>query len=60
MTRGEMIEADPSIANPDHTQRRVVSDVGLCAELSPFIEGPNLIAAGRVDMGLSANVVTRR
>ena len=55
-----MIEADPSIANPDHTQRRVVSDVGLCAELSPFIEGPNLIAAGRVDMAISANVVTRR
>ena len=60
LARRKMIEADPSIANPDHTQRRVVSDVGLCAELSPFIEGPNLIAAGRVDMAISANVVTRR
>src|SRR5262245_31744055 len=45
-----MIEPDPSIANPDHTWRHVVSDVGLCPKLSPFIEDLNLIAAGQLSL----------
>jgi len=43
-----MIEADPAIANPDCTRRHVVSDMGLCPELSPFIEDPDLITAGQL------------
>src|SRR6516225_4945995 len=55
MTRGEMIDADPSIANPGRTRRCVVSDVGLCPELSPFIEGPNLVASVLSDQPRCAN-----
>jgi hypothetical protein len=46
--RCEVIEPDPSIANPDRTRRHVVSDVGLCPELSPLIEDLNPITAGQL------------
>jgi hypothetical protein len=40
-----MIEADPSIANPDHTRRHIVGDVRLCPKLSPLIVNLDLITA---------------
>ena len=51
-----MIEPDPSIANPDHTWRHVVGDVGLCPKLSPLVVNLDRITAGQpsrysVDLG---------
>jgi hypothetical protein len=43
-----MIEADPSVANPDHTPRHIVGDVCLCPKLSPFIIDLDPITAGQL------------
>ena len=42
----EVIEPDPSIANPDHTWAHVVSNVGLCPKLSPLIVNLDRITVG--------------
>src|SRR5215468_4125034 len=63
IARCEMVEPDPSIANPDHTRRNVVGDVSLCPELSPLIVNPSPIATGQlsrfsVDLGyVSAGLI---
>jgi hypothetical protein len=44
----EMIEANPSIANPDHTWRHVVGDVRLCPKLSPLIVNLDRITTGQL------------
>jgi len=49
-----MIEADPSITNPDHTWRHILGDVGLCPKLSPCIVNLDLVATGymsRISVG---------
>ena len=41
-----MIEADPSIVDPDHTWWHVVGDVRLCPKLSPLIVDLDRITVG--------------
>jgi len=43
-----MIEADPSIVDPDHTWWHVVGDVRLCPKLSPLIVDLDRITAGQL------------
>jgi hypothetical protein len=56
IARCEMIEPDPSIANPDHARWHVVGDMRLCPKLSPLIVNLDPITAGQltricVDLG---------
>jgi hypothetical protein len=48
IARCEVIEPDPSIANPDHTWRHVVSDVGPCSKLSPLVVDLDRITVGKL------------
>src|SRR5262249_29160428 len=48
IARCEMIETDPSIANPDYTCWHVVSDMRLCPKLSPLVVNLDGITAGQL------------
>ena len=48
IARCEMIEADPSIANPDHTWWHVVGDMSLCPKLSPLVVNLDRVTTGQL------------
>src|SRR5262249_48796854 len=48
IARREMIEADPSIADPDHTWWHVVGDVSFCPELSALVVNLDPITVGQL------------
>src|SRR5262245_47045987 len=48
IARGEMIEPDPSIANPDHTPWHVVGDMRLCPKLTQLIVDLDPITTGQL------------
>ena len=48
IARREVIEADPSIADPDHTCWHVVGDVSFRPELSPLVVDLDLITIGQL------------
>src|SRR5215471_20240975 len=50
IARCEMIEPDPSIANPDHTRWHVVGDMRLCPKLPPLIVNLDRITAGQLSL----------
>src|SRR5262245_9010486 len=48
ITRCEVVEPNPSIANPDHTRWHVVSDVRLCPKISPLVVDLDRISVGQL------------
>jgi hypothetical protein len=48
IARCEVIEPDPSVANPDHTWGHIVSDVGPCPKLSTLIVNLDRITIGEL------------
>ena len=48
ITRGKVVEPYPSIANPDHTWRHIVSYVGPCSKLSPLVVDLDRLTIGEL------------